>query len=469
MSELREVPAGVAAAHPVTAEVGVQILREGGTAADAAVAAVLTCCVAETIYTGLGGGGFATYFDASTGEVTCLDFFVAVPGTDGDRQPGPMTAVDVFFGGMPQVYSIGGASVAVPGVPLGCGEVHRRWGRLPWTDVVAPAAALARTGVVLPAAQARTLISCAPALAYGEGASCYTPNGKLLEGGDLLFHPGLATALDGLAAEGPSVFYTGAFASVMVDAVRAAGGSLGPADLSGYRVLDAPVDHASLNGYRVRARHDLSRTVDTIAALPPNISYASRPERAVALAAALRDAGRQKIGDTTNVSVVDPDGNACVITTTLGLGAAVWLPGLGVNMNSMLGEGELITGDLAPGRRMSSNMCPLVVIDPNERLAAAAGSAGASRIRTALIDTLLGLLVDGLDMPSAIGRSRFHVVGETVHAEPGVPQDHLDALVEAGFQINRWPELDHYFGGVSGVGPGGAAGDPRRGGAGALF
>lgn len=466
MKSQRRVAAGVAASHPATAEVGVQILRDGGTAADAAVAAVLTTCVAETIYTGLGGGGFATYFDAATGEITCLDFFVSVPGTDGDRQPGPMIAVDVFFGGMPQVYSIGGASVAVPGVPAGCGEVHRRWGRLPWADVIAPAAALARTGVVLPQAQARTLVSCAPALAYGEGALCYMPNGKLLEGGDLLYHPGLATALEGLAAEGPSAFYTGAFAQVTVDAVRAAGGALGPLDLASYRVRETLVDRASLAGYRVRARHDLNRTVDTIAALEPSVD---RRERAVSLAAALRDRGRQKIGDTTNVSVVDAEGDACVITTTLGLGAAVWLPGLGVNMNSMLGEGELITQDLTPGKRMSSNMCPLVVIDPSGGLAVAAGSAGASRIRTALIDTLLGVLVDGLDTPSAIGRPRFHVVDDTVHAEAGYPEEELSALADAGWTINRWPGLDHYFGGVTAVGVGGAAGDPRRGGVGLLL
>jgi len=466
---METVAAGVAASHPATAEAGLAILQAGGTAADAAVAAVLVCCVAETIYTGLGGGGFATYFDAATGEVTCLDFFVSVPGTDGDVQSGPMIAVDVFFGGMPQVYSIGGASVAVPGVPAGLGEVHRRWGRLPWAEVVAQAAALAKSGVVLPAAQARTLISCAPALAYGEGAACYTPNGRLLQGGDLLFHPGLATAMDGLASEGPSVFYTGAFASVLVDAVRAGGGALGPADLSAYRVLETPVDHASLAGYRVRARHDLNRTVDTIASLPPSLPDLSPSARAVAVAAALRDRGQQKKGDTTNVSVVDADGNACVITTTLGLGAAVWLPGLGVNMNSMLGEGELITDDLAPGRRMSSNMCPLVVIDKSGRLAVAAGSAGASRIRTALVDTLLGLLVDGLDMPTAIARPRFHVVDDTVHAEPGVPADSLEALAAAGWQINQWTEMDHYFGGVTGVGLGGAAGDPRRGGAGLLL
>lgn len=463
------ITAGVAASHPATAEVGRDVLRAGGTAADAAVAAVLTCCVAETIYTGLGGGGFATYFDAATGRTTCLDFFVSVPGTDGDRDPGPMVAVDVHFGGMPQVYSIGGASVAVPGVPAGLGEVHRRWGRLSWAEVVAPAAALAATGVVLPAAQARTLISCAPALAYGDGAGAYTPGGKLLEGGDLLFHPGLATAMQGLAEEGPSVFYTGAFASVMVDAVRDGGGALGYKDLADYRVRETPVDHATLAGYRVRARHDLNETVNTIAALPADVAELTPAERTLRVAAALRDHGAQKKGDTTNVSVVDQAGNACVITTTLGLGAAVWLPGLGVNMNSMLGEGELITADLAPGVRMSSNMCPLVVIDDSDRLVVAAGSAGASRIRTALVDTLLGLLIDKLDMAAAIARPRYHVVGDTVHAEPGYPEDELAALEAAGWSVNRWPALDHYFGGVTAVGLGGAAGDPRRGGVGLLL
>ncbi len=462
------IAAGIAASHPATAEAGLQILRAGGTAADAAVAAVLTCCVAESIYTGLGGGGFATYFDAATSTVTCLDFFVSVPGTDGSPA-GPMVPVEVFFGGLPQVYSIGGASVAVPGVPVGAGEVHRRWGRLPWSQVVAPAAALARTGAVLPAAHSRTLLSCAPALAYGDGAAVYQPDGELLRGGDLLFHPGLATAMDALAEEGPGLFHTGAFAKLLVDTVQAAGGALSLADLAGYRVRDTAVDHARLAGHKVHARHDLNRTVDTIGGLPAVLTELSRPERAVAVAAALRDRGRQKIGDTTNVSVVDEAGNACVITTTMGLGAGVWLPGLGVNLNSMLGEGELITDDLAPGRRMSSNMCPLVVIDGGGDLAVAAGSAGASRIRTALVDTLLGVLIDGLDMPSAIARPRFHVVDDTVHAEPGYPDDELAALADAGWAIQLWDDINHYFGGVTAVGRGGAAGDPRRDGVGLLL
>ncbi|MEV4279397.1 gamma-glutamyltransferase [Actinoplanes xinjiangensis] len=463
---MKSVAAGVAASHPATARAGLRILESGGTAADAAVAAVLACCVAETVYTGLGGGGFATFYDAATREVTCLDFFVAVPGLDRDRDPSAMVAVDVFFGGLPQIYSIGGASVAVPGVPAGLGEVHRRWGRLPWPEVVAPAAGLARTGVLLPDAHARTLESCAPALAYGEGAALYQPGGRLLQGDELLFHPGLATAMDALAVDGPEVFYTGGYGKLLVDTVREAGGNIGPADLAAYRVESVPVDHASLAGYQVHARHDLNRTVDTIGALPADLSL---PTRAPGVASALVNRGKQRLGDTTNVSVVDPAGNACVITTTLGLGAGVWLPGLGINLNSMLGEGELLTEDLVPGERMSSYMCPLVVTGPDGGLAVAAGSAGASRIRTALVDTLLGVLVDGLSVPEAIARPRFHAVEDTVHAEAGYPTAELAELAAAGWQTVEWPEINHYFGGVTAVGWTGAAGDPRRGGVGLLL
>ncbi|WP_045745220.1 gamma-glutamyltransferase [Actinoplanes rectilineatus] len=463
---MTSVAAGVAASHPATTRTGIRILEAGGSAADAAVASVLACCVAETVYTGLGGGGFATYFDAATGEVTCLDFFVAVPGLDGDRKAEPMVTIDVFFGGLPQAYSIGGASVAVPGVPAGLGEVHRRWGRLPWRDVVAPAAGLARTGVLLPAAHARSLASCAPALAWGEGAALYQPGGRLLQGDELLFHPGLATAMDVLATDGPEIFYTGPYAALLVDTVQAAGGTIGPADLAGYRVESTVVDCAMLAGHRVLARHDLNRTVDTIGALPADLS---RPGRAPGVASALRNTGAQRVGDTTNVSVVDADGNACVITTTLGLGAGIWLPGLGINLNSMLGEGELLTEELVPGRRMASYMCPLVVVGPTGDLVVAAGSAGASRIRTALVDTLLGVLVDGLSVPEAVGRPRFHVVEETVHAEAGYAPAELAELRGAGWQVVQWPDANHYFGGVSAVGLAGAAGDPRRGGVGLLL
>jgi gamma-glutamyltranspeptidase/glutathione hydrolase len=454
--------AAVAAGHPETARVAVEVLAAGGSAADAAVAGVLASCAAETILTGLGGAGFGTYFEATTGRVTCLDFFCALPGLDRDTAPGPMRPIEVVFGDLPLPYQIGGASVGVPGVPAGCGELHRRWGRMPWPELVAPAIELARSGVPLPDAHATTLPAVAAALVLGPGAAVYAPAGRLLRGGDLLYHRGLATALETLASDGPAAFYTGAVAEAMVATVRAEGGALGRRDLADYAVRALPVAAASLAGRRVLGRDDLNRTVATIGALPSDLKP---PARSVALAGLL--GGPAGHGETTNLSVIDAAGNACAVTTTLGVGAAVWLPELGVHLNSMLGEPELWAGtDPAPGSRIASMMCPLVALDRSGRVELVAGSAGASRIRSALIQTLLGALVDDLDLATAIARPRFHATGGLLHAEPGVPGAELAALAAAGYRIVQWDEASVYFGGVSAVGPAGAAGDPRRGGLG---
>jgi gamma-glutamyltranspeptidase/glutathione hydrolase len=302
----------------------------------------------------------------------------------------------------------------------------------------------------------------------GAGAGIYSPGGKLLEGGDLLFHPGLDVALTALADDGPDVFYTGWIGERLVEAARASGGAIGAADLAHYTVLELPVEQAMLAGMNVFARHDLNNTIPTIRALPEKLDALSPGERAIALADALRTYGRQRLGDTTNISVVDFAGNACVVTMTLGIGSGVWLPGLGVHLNSMLGEGELITPEMAPGSRMSSMMCPMVVIDDEGHLQVAAGSAGASRIRTALIHTLINVLVKDTDMTSAISAPRFHVVEDTAHVEPGYPEEETDGLAKAGYRVHNWDRPDHYFGGASAVGHAGAAGDPRRGGVGRL-
>jgi gamma-glutamyltranspeptidase/glutathione hydrolase len=469
--------AGVAAGHPATAEVGLRTLAAGGSAADAAVAAMLAACVAETVLTGLGGGGFATYYNASTAAVTCLDFFCAVPGLDDDVKADDMVPIDVSFGEVPLRYLIGGASVAVPGVAAGAGEVHRRWGRLPWQRVVEPAITLATSGVLLPATHARTLQAVAAAMLPGDGAGIYAPGGQLLQGGDRLHHPGLDEALTVLAERGPAAYYRGEIGARAVAVVRDSGGVLGPADLAAYRVLEPPVASAALDGTTVHGRDDLNGTLATIAALP-ELAGLSVGDRAVAMTAALVAHGRESLGDTTNISVVDADGNACVITLTLGLGAGLWLPGLGIHLNSMLGEGELAAPDARPGQRVGSMMCPLVVLDRDRRLVMAIGSAGASRIRTALLATLVGSLVENRPLADAIDAARLHPVasgpdGPTiVHIEPGGPPDQVDALTAAGYVVNRWSARADYFGAVSAVrvqGEHAAAGDPRRDGVGVLL
>ncbi|MEV8511088.1 gamma-glutamyltransferase [Dactylosporangium sp. NPDC051484] len=460
-----KIPAGVAAGHPATAEVGLRTLEAGGSAADAGVAAMLAACVAESVLSGIAGGGFATYHEAATGTTTCLDFFCAVPGLDATRPAAPMEPIAVTFGSVPQRFEIGASSVGVPGVPAGCGALHRRWGRLPWRHVVDPARSLARSGTLLPHAHAATLAALRAAMLPGFGARVYAPTGRLLAGGDLLYHPGLSTALSILSDEGPSAFYTGAIAEQTVATVQSGGGILTLTDLASYRVVSQPVAAASLAGRTVLARRDLNGFIATLGVLS-DLADLPRPARAVALANALRSDAPQRLGDTTNITVVDPEGNACVITLTLGIGSGVWLDDLGIHLNSMLGEGELIRPGTNPGDRMASCMCPTVVTAPDGRLFLAIGSAGATRIRTALLHTLINTLIDGTATATAIHRPRFHVVSDVVHAEPGYPDDELEALSEAGYELQQWDHLDHYFGGVSAVGTSGAAGDPRRGGTG---
>ena len=128
------IRAGVAAGHPSTAQAGADILSQGGSAVDAAVSMMLVSCAAETIFTGLGGGGFATVFDAATGQVRCLDFFVSVPGLGGKR-PSHAKSIEVIFIGQHVPYEIGPATVAVPGIPAGAHYLWQRWGRLSWGAV----------------------------------------------------------------------------------------------------------------------------------------------------------------------------------------------------------------------------------------------------------------------------------------------------------------------------------------------
>jgi gamma-glutamyltranspeptidase/glutathione hydrolase len=108
-------------------------------------------------------------------------------------------------------------------------------------------------------------------------------------------------------------------------------------------------------------------------------------------------------------------------------------------------------------------MAPSIAID-DHGLALAIGSAGGTRLRTALVGVAAGILDEGLEPVDAVARPRFHAVGELVHAEPGVDEEALARLEQAGRRVRRWPALHHYFGGVSVVARGGTAGDPRRSG-----
>ena len=446
------LPRGVAAGHPATVAAGIEVLEEGGTAADAAVAASLASCVAESVMTGLLGGGHAIYWDGA--DAWNLDCFVDVPTGDG----APPLELKVPFGEELVHYAVGPGTCAVPGLPRGLGALHERFGLLPWRRLVEPALRLAREGVVLPPAHAACLAMLGPVFTMQpDGQRIYAPGGHLLDTGETLAQPGLETALQLLDAEGADSVYEGSIAALLttVDGVPVTA-----VDLRRYEVRwTAPAEVAWL-GRRVLTRAGLSGVRESLAALG-RLNGLGETARVHALLRAL--GGPAVDGHTTTLVTCDSEGRACVLTSSLGLGTGDFLPGLDAQLNSMLGEVDLIREPMRAGTRMASMMAPTLVLD-QDGLELAIGSAGGTRLRTALVGVAAGILDEDLSAVDAVERPRFHLAGDVVNAEPEVDEGALEQLAATGLQVRRWPGRHHYFGGVSLIGRSGAAGDPRRSG-----
>lgn len=442
--------AAVAAGHPATVDAGIEILDDGGTAADAAVAACLASCVAETVMTGLLGGGHAIVL--SGGTVSTLDFFVAAPGLGGDGRSVELEELQVPFGAELVHYAVGIGSCGVPGVLPGLGSLWRRDGSLPWARLVEPAQRLALEGVPMPEAHAACLEMLAAVMTMREGERIYSPGGRLLRAGDRLHQPGLCEALDAVAEEGSA---SPTLEAALLALMEERGGLVTRGDLDAYEPAWGEPGRIGFRSAEIATRIGLASPLPALARLggPDPVSLA----KALAV-------DSDEPGDTTNITVVDSQGDAVVLTTSLGLGSGDWLPGLDLHLNSMLGEADLLVGELVPGQRMASMMAPTLAFD-DEGLSFAAGAAGGTRLRSALVQVLSGVLDEGLSAREAVERPRLHPVGELVHLEPGFPDDVPASLEAAGFAVRRWPELHHFFGGVSAVSRSGAAGDPRRSGA----
>jgi gamma-glutamyltranspeptidase / glutathione hydrolase len=441
--------AAVAAGHPATVEAGIEILEDGGNAADAAVAASLASCVAETVMTGLLGGGHAIVF--RDGGVRTLDFFVAVPGLGAEPRTVELVHLQVPFGAELVHYAVGIGSCGVPGVLPGLAELATRDGSLPWPRLVEPALRLAREGVPMPQAHVACLEMLAPVMTMREGARIYSPRGRLLATGERPDQPGIVDALEAVAEEGAD---SPTLQAALLELMDERGGLVTRDDLRLYEPLWGEPGRVAFRGHQIASRIGLNSPLPVYRALT-----GTDP---VSIALSLRGAGGGG-GDTTNITVVDGDGAAVVLTTSLGLGSGDWLPKLDLHLNSMLGEADLLVGELVPGDRMASMMAPTLAFDV-KGLALALGAAGGTRLRSALVQVVSGVLDEGVGAREAVERPRLHPVGEVVHVEPGFPDEALASLERAGFSVRPWPSRHHFFGGVSAVSRSGAAGDPRRSG-----
>ncbi len=473
----------MAAGDAQTVAAAVAVLRSGGNAVDAALGAGFAAAVAEPGLTSLGGGGFLLTRTAS-GSTSLLDFFVDTPGRGlplADLAP-HFTPVTVLFSDAEQVFHAGYGSVAVPGVLPGYLSAHRRLGRLPLTDVVAPASALARAGARLSDTQAlvlsllRTILSLTP-----DAARLFVADGSPPAAGSVFCNRLYADFLEELGRIDPDGWHDLPQAALITSAMRENGGLLTDADLAAYAVCQREEQVGGFRGSSLTTNPPPSFGGSIVCGALAELDASGQDPTARALVEALHRAttaqktrGPQAVTGTTHVSVIDADGMVASMTTSNGSCSGVLVPGAGIQLNNMMGEADLHPDGFhaaEPGTRVASMMAPSI-LDLSDGSVVAVGSGGSERIRSALLQTVTHL-VEGRSLADAVNAPRVHFDGTTIQIEPDVPEAVASAL-EPLAPVNRWSRSSLYFGGVNAVRrhPDGrleAVGDARRDGASAII
>ncbi|MFN2627307.1 MAG: gamma-glutamyltransferase [Gaiellaceae bacterium] len=481
----------IAAGHPLTAEAGARVLEAGGNAVDACVAAAFVSWIAESPLSGPGGGGFMLVH--KDGRSRLLDFFVSVPGSGTHRPAAPMEEIDVVFeGDSSQVFRIGASAAAVPGVLAGLEHAHRAGGTLPWNELVAPAVELARDGVELNRAQAYLHAILDVILRHTpEGRRIYGREGRLLPG-ERLVQRELGDTLERIGERGSAELYCGETGRALVEHVQAGGGLITRRDLEGYRVIRRRPVGARYHGHEFRSNPPPSSGGVLIAVglkrLEPSDGSLGSAEALAAVAEAMRaqtaaregsftaqlyrgGLAKRLLSGTTHISVIDRNGDAASLSSSLGSGSGIIIPGTGIHLNNMLGEYDL-AGTGRVGERLTSMMAPSVLLrDGRPRLVL--GSAGSVRLRGAIMQVAVNVVAHGLGVREAIDAPRVHLQDAVLHCEGGADPAELDRLESLGWELVRWKRRNLYFGGVAAVevrgdGSLAAAGDPRRGGHGVV-
>jgi len=465
---------GIAAGHTLTAQAGAEILMDGGTAVDAAIAAMLTACVCEPVLASPAGGGFAMV--SAGGKPTCLDFFVQTPKRPNGKRHDGLREVDADFGGVTQTFHIGPGSVATPGLLPGLFALHERYGTLPMVRLAEFAITCAKEGVTISAYQAKLATIVAPILtASADAQALHTRDEVLLGAGDVFRNPTLADALDAVAREGMRLATQGEIAHLMVEAAN--GGHLSAEDISSYEPIwreplqrklsrgtqEPPLDLATnpapsaggglitavLAQYERGNRYDplaFAKALDAVdkcwRKLGKPVGFDDRMMAGTPASVASRG--------TTHVSVIDKTGMAVAITVSNGEGNGAIVPGCGFMLNNMLGEDDLLAdgpGSWQPDQRLSSMMAPILVADDKGGLLAL-GSGGSNRIRSAMAQVLLRWGVHGQALEDAIRAPRLHVEEGHLDVEPDMDPEPL----QRAFEDHRiWDEPSMFFGGAHGV------------------
>lgn len=500
----------VAAANPLAAEAGREILRAGGSAVDAAVAVQLVLNLVEPQSSGIGGGAFLLHWDQAQRKTITLD----------GRETAPMAATPGRFlgpDGRPLGFMaavVGGRSVGVPGTVKLLEDAHKRWGKLPWAQVLAPAIKLAEDGFPV-SPRLNGLLSRDTALKADPVASAYFygSDGKARAVGETLKNPAFAETLRALASGGANAFYTGPIARDIVATVTghpSNPGDMTLADLAAYRVVErepvcsryrvyticgmGPPSSGALAVQQILAlveRVDLARMgpganavhwiseAGRLAFADRNLYVGDPAFTAVPIDGMLdagyinaranlisteRSMGTARAGEpprrraqllapaddqieygTSHISIVDGQGNAVSMTTTIedGFGARIMTKG-GFLLNNELTDfnfvpevnGAPVANRVEPGKRPRSSMAPTLVFDAFGRLYSVVGSPGGSQIIPYVVKTIIGLLDWRLDPQQAVDLANFGSRNGPTEVERGTEAETwLPALQARGHEV----------------------------------
>ncbi|MBD1834141.1 gamma-glutamyltransferase [Cyanobacteria bacterium FACHB-472] len=506
----------IAAGHEQTAEAGIEMLRLGGNAFDAAAAAMLASFVTEAALTSAAGSGFLLAHTKDN-QNTLFDFFSQTPLHKKSQDNLDFYPVKINFGGALQEFHIGLGSMAVPGNIAGVFHVHQKLGRLPFKVVAEPAIRYANTGVKINDYSYYCLTILKPIMLFStEMQQVFTPGGELVQVGETVYMKNLANTLTYLAENGIREFYEGEIAQRLVKDCQDYGGYLTLEDLKNYRVIErqplvinyrdntfltnpppssggiliafalellskvnlAGIDFGSCGHLEIlanvmRLTNDARKDRYNANAHQEDVVQSFLSDEHIAIYEPQLTEIVNKWGSTTHISVVDSEGNAASVTTTHGEGSSYVIPGTGIMVNNMLGEADLNPHgfhEWVENTRISSMMAPTMVLKNNQP-EIVLGSGGSNRIRTAILQVISNIIDFQMDVNAAVNSPRVHWENNIFNIEPGFSQPEIKKLaLPSSHELVLWEKKNMFFGGVHTVMENSegfieGAGDRRRSGA----
>lgn len=484
----------IAAGDPVTANAGIEILKAGGNAFDAAVAATFASFVSESTLTSAGGGGFCMA-QTDRGDHLFYDFFTQTPHKKNNSENLDFYDAKINFQDSTQAFKIGLSTAAIPGNIAGLFHIQEKLGKLDMKDVIEPAVIAASEGTIItPFIRYNFHVINDILLAEASSRDIYKPGGKLLDVGDRYFMNDFAEMLNVLAKEGPREFYHGHYAQKIVEDSYERGGHLTMEDFINYRVIEREPLNFRYRGYDVFTNPPPSSGGVLIAFMLKLIEKVDFVETDFGsayhlncLIDSMRLTGNARIDNydnkhhddgvakdflhdnhfeelqhilqrhtarfknTTHLSVADKQGNVAAISTSFGTGCGYTVPGTNSMLNNMLGEEDLNPAGYHNwniNERMTSMMAPTMVLKDGLPVLAL-GSGGANRIRTAILQVISNFIDFKMSADKAVNSPRIHWEDDVFNYEPGFEKEVLDQIQDIeSFELVPYKSNNMFFGGV---------------------